>query len=436
MTVARLGVLLIAGLAGLLFGFDTAVISGVTGALRQEFGLTPGSLGVVVSAALWGTLVGSLGAGIPGDRWGTRDSMRLIGVLYIVSSVGCAIAPGLVSFTICRFLCGLAIGASSVLAPVYLTEMAPAAWRGAAVGLFQFNIVFGILAAYLSNFLVAEAVSGPDSWRWKMVAATLPALLFLLLLLTIPQSPRWLATKGRRAEAEAGLARLGMADASAALQAPPESAPRLSWEHHRRPITLAILLAFFNQFSGINAILYYLNDIFAAAGFGAVSADLQSVAIGATNLVATVVAMLVIDRVGRRTLLLTGAIGMGAALAGVAAILAFGQDQALLIWMLIAFIACFAFSQGAVIWVYLAEIFPTPVRARGQSIGSAAHWIFNALIAGLFPVVAASTRALPFVVFSLCMALQFFVVWRWFPETRRIELEQLFARLDGGRIGR
>jgi sugar porter (SP) family MFS transporter len=438
MARSRMSVVIIASLAGLLFGFDTVVISGATHALREVYHLTPAGLGWTVSAALWGTFLGALLMGAPGDRYGTRDTLRFIGLLYVASAIGCALAWNLESFVVFRFLAGLAIGGSSVLAPVYISEIVPAERRGALAGLFQFNIVLGILTAYLSNFAVAQLLPGPDVWRWKLAVAALPALVFFVLLFTIPQSARWLFVKGRAAEAAASLKQLGIADPTAMLEefrragaaAAGGAREVLSWTRHRRPILLAITLAMFNQLSGINAILYYLGDIFSAAGFSAVSADLQQVAIGAANLAATVLALLVIDRIGRKRLLLIGAVGMALALSGVASVMASDQGKAYLLWMLIGFIGFFAFSQGAVIWVYLSEIFPTAVRSRGQSLGSATHWVMNALISVEFPVIAASSKALPFVFFAGCMVLQFFVVAAFFPETKGVELESMEAALQ------
>jgi sugar porter (SP) family MFS transporter len=435
---AHLKVVIIASLAGVLFGFDTAVIAGVTHALRETFALTPAALGATVSSALWGTLLGALVLGRPGDRYGSRNMLRFIGFLYLVSALGCALAWNLSAFVVCRFLAGIAIGGSSVLAPVYLSEIAPAKRRGALVGLFQVNIVIGILTAYGSNFCVALLTSGEAIWRYKLAVAALPAGLFCILLFTIPHSPRWLAQKGRFAEAESSLRRLGstapreqlreFADGSCASSSAPAQKmqrPTLSWAQHRRPIALAIGLALFNQLSGINAILYYLGDIFASAGFSDWSADLQSVAIGATNLAATLIALTLIDRTGRKTLLLFGSVGMAPALAGVALIMATGAARNLLLALLIAFIVSFALSQGAVIWVYLSEIFPTAVRARGQAIGSAAHWAMNAVIAGVFPIVAAHSKAAPFVFFALMMVLQFVAVYFLLPETKGIALERI-----------
>ncbi|HEX3913364.1 MAG TPA: sugar porter family MFS transporter [Steroidobacteraceae bacterium] len=429
-------VVLIASLAGILFGFDTAVIAGVTHALREIFGLSPVALGVAVSSALWGTLLGALIAGRPGDRYGSRDMLRLVGLLYAVSSLGSALAWDLSAFVACRFLAGIAIGASSVLAPVYLAEIAPANRRGALVGLFQLNIVIGILLAYGSNFLVGQSIAGPDAWRYKLAVSAVPAAIFFVLLFTIPHSPRWLVAKARIAEAEMSLRRLGCADPRAALGELSSARDsqnalhrRLSWSRHRRPILLAVGLACFNQLSGINAVLYYLGDIFAAAGFDAWSADLQSVAVGATNLIATLVGIALLDRVGRRTLILLGSVGTAFSLAGVAFIMSGGAQRSWLLPLLVLFIASFAISQGAVIWVYLSEIFPTGVRARGQGLGSATHWILNALISGTFPIIAALSKAAPFAFFACMMALQFIAALLFMPETRGVALENMHAAL-------
>jgi sugar porter (SP) family MFS transporter len=431
----NLGVIVTASLAGLLFGFDTVVISGVTDSIRNVFHLDAGSFwaGFAVASALLGTFFGALVAGSPGDRYGSRDTLKAVGFMYVVSALGCAFSWNLESFYVFRFIGGLAIGASSVLAPVYISEIAPADRRGALTGLFQFNIVFGILLAYVSNFLVQELSGGADLWRLKLGIAAAPAILFAVLMYTIPQSPRWLALRGRTVEATAALQRVGVEDPQAMLAefdraaqlARRNSAERLFVAAYRRPIMLAILLAMFNQLSGINAILYYLNDIFGYAGFSGWSNALQAVAIGAANLIATMIALRVIDRMGRKKLLLIGAIGTACALAAVSVIFATGQGKGLLLAMLIVFIAFFAFSQGAVIWVYLAEIFPTAVRSRGQALGSATHWGMNALIAQIFPMIAAYTQALPFAFFAGCMVVQFFVVLAVFPETRGVALESM-----------
>jgi sugar porter (SP) family MFS transporter len=429
---AHLKVVIIASLAGILFGFDTAVIAGITHSLREVFSLSPGALGAAVSSALWGTLLGALVAGQPGDRYGSRNMLRIVGLLYLFSSLGSALSWNLPSFMVWRFLAGMAIGGSSVLAPAYIAEIAPAKRRGALVGLFQINIVIGILLAYGSNFCVARLIAGSDAWRYKLAVSAIPAVIFFLLLFAIPQSPRWLAAKARIAEAESSLRRLGSADPAAELaefadsRQPRGAGPqRLSWARHRRPILLAVGLACFNQLSGINAVLYYLSDIFASAGFDAWSSDLQQVAIGATNLAATLVGISLLDRVGRRTLILIGSVGTALALFGVTLIMASDVARAWLLPLLVLFIASFAISQGAVIWVYLSEIFPTGVRARGQAVGSATHWILNALIAAAFPVIAAHSKAAPFAFFSSMMVLQFVAAFFLMPETRGVALERM-----------
>ena len=428
---------IVAALGGLLFGFDTAVIAGTTDALSRHFELTPGGLGLTVSIALWGTVAGALFAGFPADRYGRRASLRVLGVLYLVSALGCAFAWDWISLMVFRFLGGLAIGGSSVVGPMYIAEISPAKWRGRLVGVFQINIVIGILLAYLSNYLIGTIGLGGTEWRWKLGVEAAPAALFLLLLLAIPRSPRWLVQRGRVEEARSVLWLIGEEDVDASIaemlavvrREQRHGQERLLAARNRFPLFLAVSIAAFNQFSGINAILYYLNDIFASAGYDKVSSDLQAVAIGFTNLVFTLLAMSVIDRVGRRKLLVVGSVGMAASLAGVAAIFWTGSWEELLLWLLICFIASFAFSQGAVIWVYLAEVFPTAVRARGQSLGSSTHWVMNALIAWGFPIVAASSRAAPFVFFACMMIVQLVTVLAVYPETRGLTLEEMEKKL-------
>jgi sugar porter (SP) family MFS transporter len=426
----------VAALGGLLFGFDTAVIAGTTHALTETFHLSPWALGMTVSAALWGTILGSMFAGIPGDKFGRRDSLRVMAVLYFVSSLGCAFAWNWSALVFFRFIGGLGIGGSSVLGPMYIAEVAPAKWRGRLVGLFQFNIVFGILLAYLSNYIVGTLQFGAAEWRWKLGIPAIPALFFLLMLFGIPRSPRWLVKKQKIAEARDVLRMTGEQDYEQELQ---EIIASIDAEHitsdslfawkYRVPIFLAVSIGMFNQLSGINAILYYLNDIFAYAGFNKVSSDLQAVAIGGTNLVFTMLAMSVIDRIGRKTLLLIGSVGTAACLGGVAAIFITQSHQNLLVWLLIGYIAFFAFSQGAVIWVFISEVFPNRVRANGQSLGSFSHWLMNALISGIFPLLAANSGGYPFVFFSLMMVLQFFVVLFVYPETKGVSLEQMQKKL-------
>jgi sugar porter (SP) family MFS transporter len=427
----------VAALGGLLFGFDTAVIAGATSALSDKWGLTAAMLGVTVSSALWGTILGAMFGGIPGDRWGRRASLQITAVLYLLSALGCAFAFDWYSFLAARFIGGLAIGASSVLGPMYIAEIAPPAMRGRLVGFFQFNIVFGILLAYFSNYVIGTMGFGDAEWRWKLGIAGVPAALFCAMLFTIPESPRWLARRGRMQEAEDVLRRAGDPNYQRDLQ---EIAASVDEGHgaaseplftakYKFPIFLAVSIAMFNQFSGINAVLYYLNDIFAKAGFTKVSSDLQAVAVGATNLLFTIIAMSMIDRIGRKKLLLIGSVGTAVAQAGVAAIFLAGAHQELLVWCLVMFIGFFGFSQGAVIWVYLSEVFPTKVRAKGQSLGSFTHWIMNAAISGVFPVVAAKSGGFPFLFFALMMVAQFFVVLAMYPETKGYTLEEMQKRL-------
>ena len=429
----------VAALGGLLFGFDTAVISGTTNDLTQVYHLTPDLLGVTVSAALIGTIIGAMFAGIPGDKYGRRDSLRVMAVLYIVSALGCALAWNWPSLVFFRFIGGLGIGGSSVLGPMYIAEIAPASWRGRLVGVFQFNVVGGILLAYLSNFLVGVQQLGVDAdWRWKFGVAAFPAALFCALLFAIPRSPRWLVKKRRVSEAGEVLRLTGEKNYQDELQ---EIVDSIDAEHghadeplfsrkYRFPIFLAITIGMFNQLSGINAILYYLNDIFSFGGFSKVSGDLQAVAVGFTNLIFTMIAMSIIDKVGRRKLLLIGAVGTAICLAGVAVIFSTNKHQNWLVWLLVGFIASFAFSQGSVIWVYISEVFPNRVRAKGQSLGSLSHWLMNAAISFAFPALAAWSKPIPFMFFSAMMVLQFFVVLFIYPETKGLTLEEMQKKMS------
>ena len=426
----------VAALGGLLFGFDTAVIAGATQALKDLYQLTPFWLGFTVASALVGTVIGSMLAGIPGDRIGRRASLRWMAILYVASALGCAFAWNWDAVLFFRFIGGLGIGGSSVLGPMYIAEIAPAKWRGRLVGIFQFNVVFGILLAYFSNYLVGTMGFGDSEWRWKLGVSAIPAALFLAMLFGIPESPRWLVRKGRTNEAGDVLRLTGEENADQELQEIVESigaehaaSDALFTAKYRVPIFLAVTIGMFNQLSGINAILYYLNSIFAHAGFSKVSGDLQSVAVGATNLLFTMIAMAVIDKLGRKTMLLVGSVGTCVCLGGVAAIFFTNRHEDLLVWMLIGFIAFFAFSQGAVIWVYLSEVFPNRVRAKGQSLGSFSHWIMNALISWTFPLMAASSGGYPFAFFSAMMVVQFFVVLAFYPETKGISLEEMQKKL-------
>ena len=426
----------VAALGGLLFGFDTVVISGTTQTLTELFHLTPLSLGVTVSSALAGTIVGSLLAGIPGEAWGRRDSLRILAVLYLISAIGCGLAWNWTALVGFRVIGGLAIGGSSVLGPMYIAEIAPAKYRGRLVGLFQFNVVFGILLAYFSNFLIGTLKLGDMEWRWKLGIAALPAAIFLAMLFGIPRSPRWLVKKRRVNEAREVLRVTGeqdfeqeLADIVASIDAEHHAGDSLFNGRYGLPIFLAVTIAMFNQLSGINAILYYLNQIFAQAGFSKVSSDLQAVAIGATNLIFTMIAMALIDHVGRKKLLLAGAVGTALCLGGVSYVFLSHSHENLLVWLLVAYIAFFAFSQGAVIWVYIGEVFPNRVRAAGQSLGSFTHWLMAGIISLGFPAVAAQSGGYPFVFFSIMMVAQFVVVLLWYPETKGITLEEMQKRL-------
>ena len=425
-------------LGGLLFGFDTVVISGAIDALVRLYGLTPQEKGFTVAIGLVGTVIGALGAGHIGQRLGSRETLRITALLYVVSALGCGLAWNWSSFLIFRFVGGLGIGASSVLGPVYIAELAPAKWRGRLVAVFQFNVAFGVMVAYISNYAIRTMHLGAAEWRWQVAVATAPALLFLALLFGIPRSPRWSASQNRIDEALAVLKLMGdpnpeaeLADIRAALAQEHATAhePVFRWKY-RYPLFLAISMGMFNQLAGINAILYYLNNIFAAAGFNQISSDQQAVAIGATNFFFTIVGMSLIDKLGRKTLLLIGAAGCASCLAGVAWVYSTHSHQNDLLWLLVSFMAFFSISQGAVIWVYIGEVFPTSVRAKGQGVGSASHWFMNALIAQLFPIVVNKmSTAAPFVFFSAATVVQFVVVAMFYPETKGQTLEELQRKL-------
>ncbi len=425
----------VAALGGFLFGFDTAVISGATDALRLRFVLDSNQLGFTVASALIGTIFGSIGAGPPAERFGRGPVLRALAVLYLITAVGCGLAWNWLSLVMFRFVGGLAIGASSVVAPMYIAEISPAAVRGRLVALSQFNVVAGILVAYFSNYLIAALVGGPETaaWRWMLGIAALPSLLFFVLVLRIPESPRWLVKAHRREEAATVLRTMGSDRPEALVQ---EIADSLHEEtvaanepffqrKYLKPILLAVMVASFNQLSGINALIYYTADIFRMAGAERTSALLQSVIIGFTNLVFTMAAMTVIDRLGRRLLLLIGAVGLAVCLSLTAWAFHAGSHGTVVLASLIAYIAFFAFSQGAVIWVYISEIFPNRVRARGQALGSFTHWVWAAIVSWSFPVVAEASGASAFGFFAAMMVLQFVLVWMFLPETKGASLERI-----------
>jgi MFS transporter, SP family, arabinose:H+ symporter len=427
----------VGALGGLLFGFDTAVIAGTTQQLSKTFSLTDSSLGLTVSIALWGTVIGAMTAGVIGQHFGSREVLRILAVFYVLSALGCAFAFSWPVLVVSRFVGGLGIGGSSVLGPVYIAELAPAKSRGRLVGLFQINIVIGILLAYFSNYRIAEFGLGASAWRWMFGVAAIPAALFLIMLFGIPRSPRWLATQARVEEARGVLQMMGAEDPDGELREIVESihlertqkSESLWSRKYRLPIFLAITIGMFNQLAGINAILYYLNDIFSAAGYSKVSGELGPVAVGAMNLAATLLAMAVIDKLGRKTLLLIGSVGLVGCLSGLSAIFFTQSHQSALLWILIAYIAFFAISQGAVIWVYIGEVFPNRVRAKGQSVGSSSHWIMNAVVSWIFPVLFHHSHGLPFALFTAMMVLQFFVVLFLYPETKGYSLEEMQHRL-------
>ncbi len=424
-------------LGGLLFGFDTVVIAGANEAIKNQYALNGWTLGLTVSIALVGTVAGALGSGSLGQKIGSRAALRIMGVLYVLSAIGCAFAPSWIILLVFRFIGGIGIGGSSVLGPVYIAELAPAKWRGRLVGMFQINIVIGILLAYLSNAIIANFHFGALEWRVDLGVAVLPAALFLILLLSVPHSSRWLVTQNRIDEAQATLAAMGSPDSKAEIDSILESIREEGGQNsstlfdgrHNLPIFLAITIGMFNQLSGINAILYYLPNIFQSAGFSHLSANYQSVVIGLANLLATLLGISLIDKLGRKTLLLIGAVGCAICLAFAAVIFQVGGHSDLLLPAFVGFIIFFAISQGSVIWVYLSEVFPTNVRSKGQSLGSSTHWIMNAIIAFLMPRALDYSKSLPFAFFAAMMVLQFIVVFAVYPETKGLSLEMLQHKL-------
>lgn len=428
-------------LAGFLFGFDTVVISGAEQKIQALWGLSAGTHGIATASALYGTVVGALLGGWPTDRLGRKLTLLGIGVLYIVSAVWSSLATDVYSFIIARLLGGLGIGISTVAAPLYISEIAPAGYRGRLAGMFQFNIVFGIVIAYLSNALLAG--TGENSWRWMLGVAAFPSLLYTLCCLVIPESPRWLL--GKKGDRQAGVAVLRLiepnaseekiaAEADAILSASAENAAAGNfWSPSLRvPILLAFFVAFFNQLSGINAILYFAPRIFEMTGMGAQAALLQSVGIGITNLIFTFIGLWLIDRLGRRTLLYIGSFGYIASL-GLVAWAFFTEHYSIVPVCIFAFIAAHAVGQGTVIWVLISEIFPNKHRAEGQALGSFTHWIFAALLTTFFPrMVTAFAPGYVFLFFCFMMVLQLVWVRTMVIETKGVPLEQVQRRLGVG----
>lgn len=427
---------LIAALGGFLFGFETAVISGAEKTIQQLWALSPGWLGFTVASSLIGTVVGSLIAGKPAQKYGRKKVLTGIAIMYLLSAIGCGISQLWLLFVLFRFIGGVAVGASSVVGPMYISEIAPAKVRGRLAGSFQVNIVAGILVAFLTNYLLRGI--GEDAWRWMLGIMVIPAAIFALLVRTIPESPRWLVLNNRDEEAKRIFEKTGESDAIHLIKEEHELSKngikeKLFNGKYNKPIFYAVLLAMFNQLSGINAIIYYAPRIFEMAGFNKADSFQQSVYIGAANLFFTLLAMTVIDKFGRKKLLLIGAAGMVVFLALTA--ISFynpgGGGTAVIVY-LIGFIAFFAFSQGAVIWVFISEIFPNSVRSQGGSLGSFTHWIMAAAISWLFPLIVEGNKMggfYSFIFYSVMMLVSFIFIWRVMPETKGKSLEQIQKEL-------
>src|SRR5450755_1839342 len=429
---------LTSALAGFLFGFDTVVISGAEKTIQALWGLSPDLHGIAMASALYGTVVGSLLGGWPADRYGRKATLLWIGILYLIGAVGSALATNVSIFILARVIGGLGIGISTVVAPMYISEIAPAKHRGRLAGMFQFNIVFGILVAFVSNALLAGI--GENAWRWMLGIAAFPSLLYALLCFGLPESPRWLLTrKGDRAAGLNVLKRIEPEASAADIEAQANeilaaSSERTSSTHFwtrrlQKPILLAILIAFFNQLCGINAILYFAPRIFELTGLAAKAALLRSIGIGLTNLVFTFVGLWLIDRLGRRTLLYIGSFGYITSL-GMVAWAFFTNHYSIVPECIFAFIAAHAIGQGAVIWVFISEIFPNRHRAEGQTLGSFTHWIFAAALTTFFPkMVAAFPPGYVFSFFAGMMVLQLVWVKMMVPETKGVPLEQIQKQL-------
>lgn len=427
-------------LGGFLFGLDTAVISGCEKIIQQLWGLSDAMTGQMVAMALYGTIAGAMFGGLPAERYGRKNTLIVVAVLYLVSAIGCGLSPDVWWLMFFRFIGGLSVGASSVVAPMYISEISPDAKRGQLTAIFQFNLVFGILLAYFSNWVIGT--DNPDAWRWMLGIVALPSLAFLVAMFYVPESPRWLVLKkSDRTEALRILRVIDPNTADAALAAisqhpaTEEKGAGLGeffGGRYNLPILLAFLFAFFNQVSGINAVIYYAPRIFEDAGFGTGAALLSSVGIGVVNLIFTMLGLAWIDRFGRRFLMYIGSVGYIVSLALVSWAFFSGQAQGSLLVpiLLFVFIASHAIGQGAVIWVFLSEIFPNHVRFWGNSLGSTTHWIFAALIAGNFPLLAGIFGQGPiFAVFAVMMCFQLLFVWKMMPETKGVSLEELERRL-------
>jgi sugar porter (SP) family MFS transporter len=427
---------MVVALGGFLFGFDTAVISGAEKSIQEFWQLSVFEHGLTISIALIGTVIGSMLGSKPSDRFGRKNTLYFVAIAYLLSSIGTAVADNWYIFLVFRFLGGLGVGTSSVTAPIYISEVSPADRRGRLVGLFQFNVVLGILISYLSNYLISQV--GETSWRWMLGVQAFPSLIFLVLIRFIPESPRWLILKKQATEKALEILRIinplncdqeliSIQNSSLDSEGNRHKKESIFSGNYSKPIALAMLFAFFNQVSGINAIIYYAPRIFEMAGLGAHSSLLSTVGIGMVNFIFTLLAINIIDRVGRRLLMLIGSVGLICSLLLVAFTFYSGHFNgfAIPVYMMV-FIAFFAFSQGAVIWVFISEIFPNQVRAQGQTLGSSTHWVMAAIIAFSFPYFAETLGgATTFFFFASMMVLQLIFVWRWMPETKGKSLEQI-----------
>lgn len=435
----------VAALGGFLFGFDTAVISGTTHWLEGFFQLSKATLGFTVASAIIGTVAGSLIVGKPADLIGRRNVLFILALLYLLSALGSAMAGNWTMFLVYRFLGGIAVGGSSVVAPMYIAEIAPARLRGRMVAIVQANVVSGMLIAYLSNYLIASLELGQVEWRWMFGVEAIPAFLFFILLFFIPLSPRWLIARGRENQAARVLEKCGTDNGSIEDEvAEIRSSLDMETDHRKenfisrkfmKPILLAMAIAVFNQLSGINAVLYYAPHIFRMAGAGSNSALLQSVAIGGTFVIFTMLALSIIDRIGRKKLMIIGSLGYIISLAVTAwAFYTYGTEfsqaggKVVLISVLV-FVASHSFGQGTVIWVFISEVFPNRVRARGQALGSFTHWFMAAAISWTFPVIADISGGHTFAFYAICMVGQLIWVIFVMPETKGLSLEEIQKRM-------
>ncbi len=435
-----------AALAGFIFGFDTVVISGANLPIKELWNTSPLFHGFfIMSMALWGTVIGAIFGGIPTEKFGRKTVLIWIGILFTLSAIGTALAPDPYSFSFFRFLGGLGIGVSSVAAPTYISEISTPSTRGRLVALYQFNIVFGILIAFLSNYAL-EGFGGDNDWRYMLGVMAIPSLIYSLLVFAIPESPRWLIAKKNDLSAAARImTRLGIRNTDAEIATIVEGNKRESAgseksgildNKYRNVLWLAFMIAFFNQVSGINFILYYAPEILERAGLAAKESLFNSIAIGGTNLVFTFVGLYLIDRLGRKTLMIIGSFGYIISLAAVAWCFYNSAGPTTLLIFLMMFIASHAIGQGAVIWVFISEIFPNKVRAIGQSIGASTHWVFAALITLITPVFLDADEGIfkdnpwpIFLFFAFMMVLQLFWVLTKMPETKGVSLEDLERKL-------